>query len=659
MDNDIRLSSTLDLTIRRTFPDINLSDNNQIKAKLKELQTLSHALKRKLEENEIVMKDNHEMSSRELVFIEENIPIGSENNKAEKRKKYTITKDQRQWSMSYDDFKALTTQSQDMYLMTLIDEIQESNTEIGFRTKWQGSKRSIEKYYHVGHERLDRITKSVWQQVQSLDSNQVKTFVNNVPHKHGNTGRKPVHTLGSDFIEMLKQFIAELDIEPLPVNFIANKPDCLLLPCGTTLLSLYTGFCQFLFERNLELDCSYSVFCQKIKDCCPNVHIAEKLGDVCNFCAMSRLMLRGISQNNLSLTERKVMYNLKVHMEDSKKRRQIYFFDRNISKHGQTQASKDELLNIIENKFKASPFIDNKSLTLEKSHLLYVITFDFKQSITIPKDVNFQASNYFYNSKRNCNVFGVCREFDNDFDIYIYDEVSGSKTADEILTMLTNSLTRICFTKEHNFIWYMDNCSGQNKNRYTVGYALYLVQALKICSSIRLKFLVVGHTHNNVDRAFAYLERSFCKREIHHPMDAINQAKKVKGMNVFLIEEFMEYRKTLESLFTSVKGIKNVAEICIQQFDDFGVIRMSNSMSNASIFPSISNYELKTNILQKDCTLQKVIDKFSNLNIAGKQELTYKKKQALKDYYLKGTVRKELFEYYGFCDDTLWSSHHQ
>jgi hypothetical protein len=64
-----------------------------------------------------------------------------------------------------NDFKFLTTQSQDIYLMTLIDEIQESNTEIRFRTKWQRYKRSIEKYHHVGHERLDRITKSVWQKV--------------------------------------------------------------------------------------------------------------------------------------------------------------------------------------------------------------------------------------------------------------------------------------------------------------------------------------------------------------------------------------------------------------------------------------------------------------------------------------------------------------
>jgi hypothetical protein len=96
----------------------------------------------------------------------------------------------------------------------------------------------------------------------------------------------------------------------------------------------------------------------------------------------------------------------------------------------------------------------------------------------------------------------------------------------------------------------MDNCSVQNKNLYLVGYVLYLEQALKICSPIRLEFLVAAHTHNNVDRTFVYLERSFCKTEIYHSMDAINQAKKIKVMNVFLIEEFMEYKKVLEELFT-------------------------------------------------------------------------------------------------------------
>jgi hypothetical protein len=59
-----------------------------------------------------------------------------------------------------------------------------------------------------------------------------------------------------------------------------------------------------------------------------------------------------------------------------------------------------------------------------------VITFDFKQSITIPKDVNFKATRNFCNSKRNYNIFGICREFDNGFDIYFYDETSGSKTTD-------------------------------------------------------------------------------------------------------------------------------------------------------------------------------------------------------------------------------------
>ncbi len=108
----------------------------------------------------------------------------------------------------------------------------------------------------------------------------------------------------------------------------------------------------------------------------------------------------------------------------------IYFFDRNLSKYCQTQKLKNELLDIIESKYKINPLIDNKNLALETSHLLYVITFDFKQRIAIPKDVNFHASRNFCNSKRNCNVFGVCREFDNDFDIYFYDETSGSKTAD-------------------------------------------------------------------------------------------------------------------------------------------------------------------------------------------------------------------------------------
>jgi hypothetical protein len=67
---------------------------------------------------------------------------------------------------------------------------------------------------------------------------------------------------------------------------------------------------------------------------------------------------------------------------------------------------------------------------------------------------------------------------------------------------------------------------------------------------------------------------------------------------------------------------------------------MSNSLRNSSIFPISDIYGFKSNNLQKDCTLQKTIEKFSKINNTEKQELTAKKKRALKDYYLKDTVRK-------------------
>jgi hypothetical protein len=47
----------------------------------------------------------------------------------------------------------------------------------------------------------------------------------------------------------------------------------------------------------------------------------------------------------------------------------------------------------------------------------------------------------------------------------------------------------------------MDSRSVQNKNRHLVGYVLDLVQALKICSSIRLEFLVAAPKIANIEKS--------------------------------------------------------------------------------------------------------------------------------------------------------------
>ncbi|XP_060551751.1 uncharacterized protein LOC132713258 [Ruditapes philippinarum] len=48
----------------------------------------------------------------------------------------------------------------------------------------------------------------------------------------------------------------------------------------------------------------------------------------------------------------------------------------------------------------------------------------------------------------------------------------------------------------------MDNCYGQNKNKYTLGFLARLIEE-KIFKKVKLSFLLVGHTHEDVDQVFS------------------------------------------------------------------------------------------------------------------------------------------------------------
>ena len=59
-----------------------------------------------------------------------------------------------------------------------------------------------------------------------------------------------------------------------------------------------------------------------------------------------------------------------------------------------------------------------------------------------------------------------------------------------------------------------DNCGGQNKNRIVLRYALYLVEK-RIYKSVKIVFLVCGHTKNVCDRMFKELKQKFHHKNVY------------------------------------------------------------------------------------------------------------------------------------------------
>lgn len=64
--------------------------------------------------------------------------------------------------------------------------------------------------------------------------------------------------------------------------------------------------------------------------------------------------------------------------------------------------------------------------------------------------------------------------------------------------------------EEKHITFYLDNCYGQNKNKYITTLYMYAVNNLNI-GSITHKFLIRGHTQNEADSVHSLIERQVKK----------------------------------------------------------------------------------------------------------------------------------------------------
>ncbi len=57
------------------------------------------------------------------------------------------------------------------------------------------------------------------------------------------------------------------------------------------------------------------------------------------------------------------------------------------------------------------------------------------------------------------------------------------------------------------FLLQMDNCVKDNENRYLLAF-LSLLMVREVFQEVKLRFLMVGHTHEDIDGCFGYLSKN-------------------------------------------------------------------------------------------------------------------------------------------------------
>jgi hypothetical protein len=521
----------------------------------------------------------------------------------------------------------------------------------------------------VGPERLNRLARALFTSDLDLIT----------PPKHGMNGKKNAIVYDVDFIVDLQRFVRLLNTEPWPEELHAGKT--LLLPPETTMPKIYSEFKQSQRLANRLVPC-YTHFNYLFATHISDVEILDPCKDVCNYCASfrQRLKAEGLVFKNLS-PEPDLMREWLIHVNEKRNRRRIYRIDCILSRVGYLrspqhmtklresglyyEAESHQLITeatsiimtarkeFMENGVKQAEWAlieidwDNIALLCR----IKVISSDYKQNAMLPYDP-IQANAFYYSQKRAVYIFGIVLEWLQQHHIRLYDETVGQKTANEICSMLFDVIIAAVCTDNH-VIHYSDNCCGQIKNR--CAFMLWLVNEKRV-QSYRAKFMVVGHTHFSPDRGFAWIQAILKFRELYCPNDVLKACRDTGGIHdATLLDKFINFKDTFEELYGEVVGIRNFAEVMVTCEEPTSLF-VRKTLS-CSVVPDRNQYERRNiNNFMEPAERDEILAKFRlNPSLISKQEVSEKKKTALRKLFYAGIVPRYLSNYY-FSEQNQWSS---
>lgn len=119
--------------------------------------------------------------------------------------------------------------------------------------------------------------------------------------------------------------------------------------------------------------------------------------------------------------------------------------------------------------------------------------FDFEKILTCPFG---QVNIFYYKKKLSCLNFTVYDMGKKNVVCYMWDETVAKRGANEVSSCLIYFIKINADKGVTEFIFWPDNCTGQNRNRYV--YSSYIYAAAKYKVSITHRFMEKGHTQNEL-----------------------------------------------------------------------------------------------------------------------------------------------------------------
>lgn len=280
-----------------------------------------------------------------------------------------------------------------------------------------------------------------------------------------------------------------------------------------------------------------------------------------------------------------------------------------------------------------------------------VAVFDLQAVLQCPQG---STGSFYYLSKLNClNLTVTVLTNDQskvaykDVHSYFWTEVDACRGAVDIGSCIWEFLKMTNSDGEpKEIVFYSDNCTGQNKNKYITSMYMFAVQNLNI-KSITHKFLIRGHTQNEADSVHSLIEKEVKKNLTAGPIFTADQyvaliknAKKSRPpiqVHEMTYESFVDLKVLQDSwgynYSTDTQG-KNVV------WNDIKVIKVEKE--NPTVFylkTSYSEQEFReVNVRNKRKKMNTITEITLQPAYHGKQRLSENKKKDLREMISKPLI---------------------
>ena len=219
-----------------------------------------------------------------------------------------------------------------------------------------------------------------------------------------------------------------------------------------------------------------------------------------------------------------------------------------------SDTEKDEMKQRMEehskNKTVCRELKEQEKLRAQSDSKVNVACFDLQQVLITPQSMSSQL---YYRRKLatyNLTVFDVAKK---DGYCYMWHEGVAKRGANSIASCVWKYMTDKAENGHCNeFVFFSDNCGGQNKNKTIAGMYLYAIRSLSV-DRISHYYLEAGHTQNEGDSMHAVIERAAKRVNVFTPMQwyALARTAKKSGSHYAVTEMngHMKDFKTLGGLY--------------------------------------------------------------------------------------------------------------